>query len=368
MNATESVDKTGRPWLVLTAKGSYTIPDDFVELGEPQTLGRGLLYSDIFEGEAGLSAPLLENDMVPHKALCDVIVRGSAHAPQGKPVTELTVGLMVGPIKKSIRVVGNRHWIKGLVKMEPSRPEPFLEMPITYSRASGGIFTHQAIGSNDPNDHLVHPQNYVGCGYGKGKFLRLLDGRAVPNLEAPDMPVTDPEKLLPPVGFGPIARNWAPRIAYGGTYDQRWREEVFPLLPADFDEKYYQSAPADQQMPYPKGGEEVSLLNMKPGGGLIRFKLPDLILHTVVLSRKRVRTALDPKVDTIVIDTDENRVDLVWRVRMPLDYGLSEIHTVVSGKVCKRWWEATVFGKPDCGCGGVETNDQDLIPVTEALA
>jgi hypothetical protein len=254
MNATESTDKSGRPWLVVVAKATYRIPADPAALPELSDRPRGLLYKDVFEGEAGLSTPLFENDLVPFKPACDVVVKGSAHAPQGKPVTETTVGVMVGPIKKTVRVLGKRHWIKRLVGYEPSKPEPFVEMPITYSRAFGAMFDHRAIGSDDPADFLVHPANLVGCGHARGKFLKLLEGRPVPNLEAPDNPISDPEKLYKPVSLGPIARNWAPRSTLAGTYDQTWKDEVFPLLPADFDERYHQCAPVDQQMPHPSGG------------------------------------------------------------------------------------------------------------------
>jgi len=368
MNATESIDKDGRAWLVVVVKGTYDIPADASAAPLLSATQRGLLYTDVFEGEVGLSAPLLENDLVPVKSMCDVIVKGSAHAPQGKPVTEVTASLAVGPIKKSIRVVGNRRWTKRGSRYEPSGPEPFVKLPISYSRASGAMFNHASINSNDPRDFLVHPENFVGCGYARGKFLRLIEGSPVPNLEWPNAPISDPEDLVRPASFGPLSRGWAPRASCAGTYDDKWRDEVFPLLPSDFDERYYQSAPADQQMPFPTGGEEVRLLNMQPGGGLTLFRLPDLHLGVLVLSRRRARTLLKTVVDTIVIDADSNTFDLVWRGRLPLAYGLSEIHTVVSGRVCKRWWESVLYGQPDCGCGGVETNDTDLVPVTEVLA
>ncbi|XXY44568.1 DUF2169 domain-containing protein [Sorangium sp. So ce269] len=367
MNATESIDKNGRPWLVVVAKGTHRIPADPEAAPELSDRQRGLLYKDVFEGEEGLSTPLFENDLVPFKPACDVVVKGSAHAPQGKPVTEAIASVTVGPIKKAVRVLGNRSWVKRVAEYELSRPEPFVEMPITYSRAFGGAFDHRAIGSEDPADFLAHPANLVGSGYARGKFLKLLAGRPAPNLEAPGSPVSDPEKLYAPMSLGPIARNWAPRLALAGTYDEAWRDEIFPLLPPDFDEHYYQCAPADQQMPYPKGGEEVTLLNLLPGGGLTRFRLPELELPMVALSSHRRIAVLTPVVDTLAIDADAATFDLVWRARLPLARSLHEIHTVAVGSVCKRWWKSRVYGTDDCGCGGVEANDEDLAPVTEAL-
>lgn len=368
LNATQALDKHGQPWLVVIAKATYRIsehPDHRPELAENQ---RGLLMADVFEGEPGISAPLFENDFVPFKPACDVIVKGAAHAPEGKPVTELGIGLMVGPIKKTIVVTGNRHWRTTLGGLEPGKPEPFVTMPVTYSRAFGGMFDHTAIDSRNTSDFIAHPGNLAGCGHAGGKFLALLKGRAVPNLEFANARVKDPEKLYPPAALGPIARNWAPRLAFAGTYDQQWQDDIFPLLPPDFDERFHQSAPADQQMPYPQGGEEVTLMNLRPGGGLTHFHLPRLALPMIALSRNRNQTVLTPVVDTIAIDTDAGTFDLVWRARMPLQRSLHEVHTVAAGSVCKRWWKSRVYGSDDCGCGGLETNDEDLAPVTEALA
>ena len=362
MSAAQSLGPGGQPSLVVVAKATYAIPEGLdrpAQLAERQT---GILRTDVFEGEPGLSSPLLESDQVPGKPACDVVVKGAAHAPMGKPVAELLAGITVGPVKKSVRVVGNRYWIRGATGWEASKPEPFVEMPLTYGRAFGGT-----LAGDGPDDLLVHPGNLVGRGFARGKHQQKLEGRPLPNLEAPGAPVTDPAKHYSPVSLGPLSRSWAPRLGYAGTHDQRWRDEIFPLPPPDFDERYYQSVPADQQMPYPRGGEEVSLLNLRRGGGLARFRLPPVDLPMVVLLRSRKRVPLVPVVDTLILDTDAGTFDMVWRARLPVRRGLHEIHTIAAGDVCKRWWHARVFGSEDCGCGGTETQPEDLAPVTEAL-
>ena len=53
------------------------------------------------------------------------------------------------------------------------------------------------------------------------------------------------------MSFGPVGRGWHPRLGYAGTYDQNWLDNVFPFLPADFRDDYYQAAPADQQIASP---------------------------------------------------------------------------------------------------------------------
>ena len=67
-----------------------------------------------------------------------------------------------------------------------------------------------------------------------------------------------------PAGFGPIARHWEPRVRWAGTYDKRWQRTRKPLLPDDFDDRFHQCAPEDQQVDGGLiGGELVELLTSR---------------------------------------------------------------------------------------------------------
>lgn len=369
LTAGQALDAAGHPYLVVIAKASFTLQPGPQAILAPAEQRRGLLISDLHEGEPGVSAPLIESDFVPTKAACDVVVKGSAHAPGGRPVESFAAGVAIGSMRKMLRVVGERRWHKRLIGgYQASSPGLVAAVAVTYGRAFGGMYDHSAIGGDDPTVFLAHPENFVGCGYFRGPFLRLADGSPLPQFEVIGAPVVAPGNLHKPAGLGPIGRGWAPRRGFGGTYDERWREQVFPLLPEDFDERYYQCAPQDQQIPFPRGGETVSLWNMTPGGGMTQFTLPPLDLPMAVISRDRRPLRLAPVVDTIVIDTDAGNVDIVWRARSPLRRDLHEILTVAAGKVCKRWWSSRVLGTDDCGCAGKETEDEDLVPVSEAVS
>jgi len=87
----------------------------------------------------------------------------------------------------------------------------------------------------------------------------------------------------------------------------------------------------------------------------------------VVLPKTRDPVTLTPQVDTLTIDADEGTFDLTWRAGMPLRRSLQEVHTVAAGSVCKRWWKSRVYGTQDCGCGGIETDVKDTLPVTVDL-
>src|SRR5205823_5975392 len=118
------------------------------------------------------------------------------------------------------------------------RAKPFSRMPIAWERSFGGT---------DPDDpSVVDRRNPVGRGV--RKRASALHGLPAPNFEDPRAPISNPSKRPIPVGFGPIAPQWQPRSDFAGTYDQAWKNDRYPLLPLDFDSRFLNSAPADQQL------------------------------------------------------------------------------------------------------------------------
>ena len=75
------------------------------------------------------------------------------------------------------------------------------------------------------------------------------------------------------MALGPLSRGWPQRARFAGTYDDEWLADVFPFLPKDFDERYYQAAPEDQQVPVPEGPMEVVLSGFT-SDGTRQFVLP----------------------------------------------------------------------------------------------
>ncbi|ALN58679.1 hypothetical protein GLE_3333 [Lysobacter enzymogenes] len=366
--ATEAVDHHGRAHLLVVLKASFALPDDDAGLPVALERQRGLLDTDLFEGEPGLSSPLIEADFCLRKSRCDVLFVGSAHAPGNAPATRLEVGLRVGSLDKRLIVHGDRRWTRrfGFGTPTPSRPQPFRSMPLTWSRAFGGTWA----GDGEREEPTVCSRNPVGCGYAPRRRRSRILGTAVPNLEAPGRRVRKATGAYEPAGLGPLGRSWEPRAKLAGTYDQAWLDQVFPRLPQDFDEAFFQCAPPDQRIAFPRGGERLELLNLTPGGGRRAFCLPsDLDLPmAAILAPSRAIVTLSPVVDTLVVDGDNGSFDLVWRASLPLKRSLREIGTLGIGKVCKSWWKSRVFGTSDCGCGGKETDEEDLAPVTQALA
>jgi hypothetical protein len=322
---TMGVQPDGRELLVVVVKGTFTIPESGqeAELAAEQV---PLVEMDVYSGEPAFSAPLYEIDFAPRKPRCDVLLDGSAYAPGGKPIDRVTVSLRVGSLTKSVDVVGNRIWKAGVLYMAASSPEPFTVMPISYNNAFGGI--DKAM--DDPEKWRYFLPNHAGVGYHEYTSGKYMDGKPLPNTEESGRKISNPKGSYRPMAFGPLGRAWQPRVKLAGTYDKDWLENVFPFLPADFDERYYQAAPADQQTDFLQGGEEVELKNLTPQGQTI-FKLPAMKIPFEFAYKNGDSRQAVGNVDTLVLEPNQSRFTLTSRVCQPLQRNLHELRFVVAG-------------------------------------
>jgi hypothetical protein len=273
-------------------------------------------------------------DYAPRKRMCDVLLVGSAHAPGGRPVERMTVGLRVGPMSKSFDVVGDRVWNAGLTGIRPSAPKPFVQMPVSYDVAFGGADREP----EDPGEHDAYLPNPAGRGWRKHLRNDWVDGKPLPNTEESGAAVTWPRGKYRPMALGPVGRGWPQRAQFAGTYDQKWLDDVFPFLPEDFDERYYQTAPADQQLEFPKTPLEVVLSGFTDDG-VRRFELPFLEAPVHVFPKRGEREDLVAPLDTVVFEPDTSRITTTWRATRPLRRNMHEITQVVVGRKGKEWWQ-----------------------------
>ncbi|QQZ39898.1 DUF2169 domain-containing protein [Pseudomonas sp. SK3(2021)] len=337
---TQGLGSDGRESLVVVAKGTFNLPLD----GRAATLAdtqQPLLMADTFLGEPGLSAPLQEMDFAPVKPCCDVLVRGKAYAPGGRPVTQLTAGIRVGRMSKAFSVLGPRQWQAGLLGVAPGLPQPFTEQDISYARAFGG--SHPI--TNNPELRHCYLDNPIGCGwYPRSADNADIVGMPMPSTEALGKPIDSPSGDFRPMALGPIGRGWPQRARFAGTYDEAWLADCFPFLPADFDQRYFQAAPEDQQTHYLRGGEDVLLLNLTPQERA-GFRIPDMQVPVTFFLKKGGHETVQAVIDTLLIDTDALQVQLTWRVSRPLRRNLFEIAQVLVGTMSTGWWRARELGK-----------------------
>lgn len=376
--AFNAVDIPGNEFHVVVLKAGYELigrtPDPQNPITHECVLLEGddalpLVMADEYEGEVGLSSVREESDLAPFKPACDVIVRATAHAPGGTPAASWEAGLWLWDrsrcmIEKSIGISGPRVWASGLFGWSLSRATPIVTLPVRWEYAFGGRSYVES--KRDSGDVLINEacfSNPIGCGWIERRFPALAthkesrsstdvlqsveqrDGvgfvRAA-QIESMDKPQNElvvarhPEEEadafhmstiasnygVSPVGLGVVGRAWAPRLALAGTYDDEWLRARWPYLPQNFDFRYWNSAPADQQIPWPQSDFAFELINLAhPSCTLSGHLIARLPGHRAVTALRLANGAIFPvqmPLDTIVIDAEQMRVSLTWRAIFPL--------------------------------------------------
>lgn len=314
---TVTMDKYGaRSWVVAVRATYHVNRDGTLELAGEQ---KPPLYSPEYIGEPGISSIRYEADLIPTKPATDVTLNGHAIVPAGKPLRTMDVSMRVGPLNKRLRVFGERRWERGLAhRLCPSAPALFERMPLTYERAFGGWDRTR----QEPSKQRLYPTNPIGTGFGVS--ADRAEGQALPNIEDPSQPLREWDAHPPPGGFGAIASYWAPRLARGGTYDDAWMKRKFPLLPDDFDDRFYQSAPPDQQVNQRLfGGEEVELVNLTESGRLC-FKLPRVYLAFTTRFGRRSEEHR-ASLQSVILEPDASRLIMVWQTSLACHSLLDEL-------------------------------------------
>ncbi|WP_233888744.1 DUF2169 family type VI secretion system accessory protein [Paraburkholderia flagellata] len=315
-------DREGREIWLVAVKATFDILADgssMVSKEQPP-----VLRVPCYHGEPGKSSIKYDTDLVLTKKTTDVLVIGNAWAPGGKAVTELDAGFRVGPVTKILHISGDRVW----TRFGASKPSPFVKMPLVYERAFGGVDLRSEQAERDWDW-----RNPVGTGFCISHANSI--GRPLPNFEYPAMLMQSGNDRPTPAGFGPICSHWQPRAGFGGTYDEHWARKRKPLLPEDFDDRYFQCAPIDQQSPqFLRGGETVVIENLSPRGTL-RFGLP--ILHIGFETRFDDGTSEVHKtraLHTVILEPDYPRVSIVWHSALPCHFKVQKlVRTRVTQKV-----------------------------------
>lgn len=259
---------------------------------------RGDLFEIEGEPGSGLRYP---SDLVPFKPNTDILLRGDAWAPDGKPAASVPVSLSIAGVRKSILVTGDRTWqpVPGDERrMEMSAPEPFISMHLARQRAFGGPGSEK---------------NPLGCG-----LNCVQSGGRLPNIEDPAHLISTITDTPEPVGVGPIPADHHPRAAMIGTFDDSYAKTRWPWMPADADWRHSCAAPIDQQTTgYVRGDELLRLRNVVQGAPDFWTHLPGLRVRWLmrVKDRRGVITAREVpmNLDTVYIDAKAGNVVLVWR-------------------------------------------------------
>jgi hypothetical protein len=310
------VDRDGVDVVFTVVKGTFTIGER-VALADEQV---PIAFSDAHHGDPKATSVRIPSDVSLHKPGTDVVLLGSAVAPNEKEAWQSTVSVSVGPVVASADIFADRRWNVGANGATMEWVAPFVRMPLVWERAYGGT-EETAAGPR------FEPRNPVGVGFRAARGGLPRHGDAVPNIERSDRRITSSSDAPPPAGFAPLGGHWQPRASYAGTYDDAWQQTRAPFLPADLDPRFFQIAPPELVTNgYLAGGEGVDLRGVTPQGAL-RFTLPIARPSaTYKLEGRPIECAAI--LDTVILQPDEGRMSIVWRASFRADKKTLKIREV----------------------------------------
>lgn len=292
-------DPSGATHWVVAVKATFSLlPNGQLELADEQLPP---LLAPEYWGDPGVSSIRYEADLTLMKPETDVLINGSAHAPQGKKVKDLRVRLRFEAVDKSLIVTGPNVYHRGPLGIGTTEPIAFDTLPLRYEVAYGGCDTS----APDPAKHRMEMRNPVGVGF-------AISPQTLDRSRAPSVMYTkgDPSKGGP-AGFGAIASYWSPRLELAGTYDARWNADQRPLLPLDWKPHSLLCAPRDQRAGTHLHGNELFELTHLAQEAILRFTLPRVYLTYATHFGSRVEEHRS-KLASVIIEPDDKRVLLVW--------------------------------------------------------
>jgi hypothetical protein len=338
----------GKAWLCAVAKRSYRI----VAGARSQLLDRhqGLVFEpETLETGPETTLLLAETDFFcALKPLTDVIVAAKAYSHRG-PLRCVDTGLDVGPVRKIVRVFGERRVQVAQGRLSFSEPERFEQSEVGWDLAYGGRDLHaERLEEATPAvpgaiaGSLAYPRNRFGNGYWMDLDRDRLHGEKAPRLEDPRDPVT-PDRLLArdyldwidrpsAAGYGAVDIGMFPRhlfcvpakhrpptrpvyeIAAGALSAIDLAEAKGPFGPPDF--RVYNSAPTGQAVARLSGAERVKLWNLHPKHELLEFDLPGDRPRFWIEPPGAGRREIPVELGTILLEPEKDRVTLTWGGRL----------------------------------------------------
>lgn len=259
-------------------------------------------------------------DIILGKPGADIYVTGTARRVHATPRWRTMVS--IGPVDQPVAhyecmATGPRQWQFGLIKgWHMSEPEFTEAVPVQYELAWGGC---KRDADKPVEQWSRHKDNPSGSGYSFAGYSNF-DTPAAPQWEA-DSILFGALKQQQFIGLGPVARFWASRKKYAGTYDQAWRrqfkesleQKIAPDFATDIDLRFFQCAHPDLQTRAPlRGDEELRLDGLFPQKDCWAQRLPRLAVVAEFASR-RGRIPLD----TVHVDLDARQLNLVWHMALP---------------------------------------------------
>lgn len=299
----EHFNKDGTVFLPFIIKGTF----DILESGRLKIAAEQspLVKEDVYYGPIGASSLKYEMDFTPHKPTSDIyFVDPIAYAPGNVASSAWNVRVfMRSKIDLNLRVFGERLWQRTLTGWRYTEPKPLLKLPIKYELAFGG----------SKGDRCSF-QNPVGRGFGLSNYD---DNVPAHQIEWAGLDIVSPVGNHAPASLTPVAKMWEPRIKYAGSYDQKWLDEKWPVMPDDFDFGYFNCAnPRLQTREYLTGNEVLEVDGLS-AYGREKIALPNFVVFVLLRCEDGALIPWKCNLDTFVLDLNSRKCWLTWRGKIP---------------------------------------------------
>jgi hypothetical protein len=318
-----AADSEARPAVISVVKAAFEIEgSEKLKLAAKQV---PVSLAGQYWGDPDCSSYKYEPEGAFHKPATDVALIGHAYGLSG--ANYVMVKFQVGPVQKIARVAGDRCWFRSFGIFRKTPPKPFDKIPLQYERAFGGWDRSR----ENPKFHRFDPRNPVGTGF-RAWVGRFEDEVKLPNIEHPRHRLRRYYQKPPPVGFGFTSPHWQPRARFAGTYDQKWQQARMPALPKDFDFRYFNAASEGLVVPgYLKGNEPVLVENASRERRLY-FNLPGVSPPACLVElRGGVKRPVQTILDTVIVNTDDRLLLLIWRGILALRRGPEDVVAIKIG-------------------------------------
>jgi hypothetical protein len=344
----EHLDGAGQRRDVVIVRRAFDIGDDGQVV--PRAVAPPFVLGETPFEEAG-GALRFESELAPWKPGGELVLHATAHAPGSRATTRFDAQLAVfGADSPGVPLVDERLSVTGPRVCEYGRagltfasrwrvtpPEPTLSVPIRFDRSFGGTVRLDAGRPEEAGARVAFPGNPVGMGFVPtaemaaeqldlqrsdasvaldewAERVRRIDA---PQVERPSEPFEHPMRPTPLAGWGIVAKHWDYRLPFAGTFDEDWRSKRFPLLPTDFDARYW--CGSRTELRFPKLPREVEIRtsglvkdSSRNQAFTVRLSTGRLELH--VFDRTRSKQLLDLRADTLWVDLDSKEAIVIYRV------------------------------------------------------
>jgi hypothetical protein len=244
----------------------------------------------------------IESDDVFRRGGVDIIILGSAKAPNNIPVHSMEVSVKYNnkTINKVV-VFGDRFWIKSFLGMEISTPKPFTEMPITLANAYGGQADWDGV-------KIPFGNNPAGKGYHYAKEDYV--GKALPNVENPDKLIRKYTDQPDPVGVACLPQLCEIHMRNNVLFDKEGQIEKL-------DPKFFNAAFPSMIVDKIKDGDRIVVTGMSVKPFLLKIPVQKIFMKTSLGEREILK---EMYIEQIGIIPDKKQAFITYRC--PINYTL----------------------------------------------